>query len=66
MTDIKIASAKTVGFSSVVGQLISLHNADGRHIGQLAIHGLPVDVDYKDGSQDIAQQVIAALEKLSR
>lgn len=53
-------TAKKVPWSSIVGQIVTLHDQTGRHVAQLALHGLspPEGMSVKDFADDIADLIV--------
>lgn len=58
----KIALAKRVPWSSIVGQSVTLHDADGKVIAQLAV----LNVGSREAAEDVTAQIVDAFENLER
>lgn len=52
-------TAKKVPFSSIVGQSVTLHDASGRAVCQLAILNPQGDGEYKQRSEQYADLLVA-------
>lgn len=57
-----IASAKVVPWSSVVGQSVTLHDASGKVVAQLAV----LNTGSREASEAIAQQIVDVFDDLHR
>ena len=51
-------TAKKVPFSSVVGQIVTLHDQAGAVVAQLSIHGIRTDLPYRETADDIADLIV--------
>ena len=59
MTEIKLTAQK-VPFSSIVGQVVTLHDPSGAVVCQLGIHGVRMDLDYRETAEAVADALCDA------
>jgi hypothetical protein len=51
-------TAKKVPFSSVVGQIVTIHDQAGAVVAQLSIHNVRTDLPYRETADDIADLIV--------